>query len=104
MTQLEVADAIHMTNRSVSDWEKDRAIPSRDALKKLAELFQLKLDDFAHYLSTDQIQEYAEFTGTEVQRRRALELAEELLTDPRKLDEWVQYGEWLRQRDSDKSQ
>lgn len=104
MTQPDVADAVGVTLRSVSNWEKGHSTPKPDSLKKLASLFRLKLDDLAQYLTSEQVQEYAEFTGTEAQRRKALELTDELLNDPRKLDEWLRYGEFLRRRDSDESQ
>jgi transcriptional regulator with XRE-family HTH domain len=46
MTQKELAAEIEMTDRTVSSWETGKMIPSREALLKLAKIFQIGLDDF----------------------------------------------------------
>jgi transcriptional regulator with XRE-family HTH domain len=55
LTQQELADAIQMTNRSVSEWETGRAIPGREALRRLARLFQIGLDELNSYLTDEQL-------------------------------------------------
>jgi transcriptional regulator with XRE-family HTH domain len=110
LTQKELAEAIGMTDRSVTDWEAGRTFPSRDALAKMAHVFRISLDEFRRFLTGDiQAKEYQEsikyLSADEKQRRKqqALRLIDELLADPQKLDQWVDYGEWLRGRDLDES-
>ena len=55
LTQQELADAIQMTNRSISEWETGRAIPGREALRRLARVFQVGLDELNSYLTDDQL-------------------------------------------------
>jgi transcriptional regulator with XRE-family HTH domain len=98
-TQVELADAIDMNNRSVSDWEVNRTIPSRDALGKLARVFQISLDEFRRFLDIDALDNVPVLPPEQEEKRdRAIRLIDELLADPRKLDQWVDYGEWLRSR------
>jgi transcriptional regulator with XRE-family HTH domain len=55
MTQQELADAILMNNRSVSDWERGVTTPGRDALRKLARVFRIDLDEMTSYLTDAQL-------------------------------------------------
>lgn len=55
MTQQELADAIQMNNRSVSDWERGVTVPGRDALRRLARAFRIDLDEMTSYLTDEQM-------------------------------------------------
>lgn len=55
MTQQELADVIRMNNRSVSDWERGVTTPGRDALRKLARVFRVDLDEITSYLTDAQL-------------------------------------------------
>lgn len=55
LTQQDLAAAIQMNNRSVSDWERGVTIPGRDALRRLARVFQINLDEITSYLTDDQL-------------------------------------------------
>ncbi len=46
LTQKELAAEIGMTDRIVSSWETGRIVPGREALRKLANFFQIRMDDF----------------------------------------------------------
>ena len=45
MTQAELADKIGVTAKAVSKWEVGKAKPSIEVIRKLANLFQLSVDD-----------------------------------------------------------
>lgn len=99
LTQQDLAEAIEMTNRSVTDWEAGRTTPGRDALAKLATVFQISLDEFRKYISFDDLAET--MSAEQVERKeQAIQLIDELLADPQKLDQWIDYGEYLRSRGS----
>ena len=55
MTQRDLADAIQMDNRSVSDWERGASTPSSTALRRLARVFRIDLDEITSYLTDDQL-------------------------------------------------
>lgn len=96
-TQIELADEIGMNNRSISDWERERTLPSRDALGKLARVFQISLDEFRRFLDIDTLDEVVVLPPEqEEKRQQAIRLIDELLSDSQKLDQWIDYGEWLR--------
>jgi transcriptional regulator with XRE-family HTH domain len=112
MTQQELADAIGMTNRSVSQWETNRETPSRDALAKLAAVFRIKLDEFKRFWNMDVLDVVSGWQSDmdalspdeqENLRRQARQLTDALLADPQRLDQWLEYGKWLRQRGQDAS-
>lgn len=44
MTQIEVAEKLNYTDKSVSKWERGEAIPPIDVLKDLADLYEVSLD------------------------------------------------------------
>lgn len=48
LTQMELAEKLNFSNKSISKWESGEAIPSVDILLKIAELFNVKLDYFVH--------------------------------------------------------
>lgn len=97
MTQQELADVMQMNNRSVSDWETGRTVPGRDALAKLATVFKISLDEFRRFIRDDDTEKLS--PDQVARKEQAVQLIDELLADPQKLDEWVEYGEYLRARD-----
>ena len=44
MTQLELADALHYSDKAVSKWERGESLPDILILKKIADLFQVTVD------------------------------------------------------------
>lgn len=46
ITQLELAEKLNYSDKSVSKWERGAALPDVIVLKKMAELFGVKVDDF----------------------------------------------------------
>ncbi len=44
MSQVELAQALHVTKQSVSNWENDNIQPSIDMLVKIAEVFSVSTD------------------------------------------------------------
>lgn len=103
MTQQELADALQMTNRSVTEWEAGRRTPGRDALTKLASIFRISLDEFQRYIRFDDPPEDLSVDQVK-QKQQAIQIIDELLADPQKLDQWIEYGSWLRSRGSDENQ
>lgn len=55
MTQQDLADAIQMNNRSISDWERGVTIPGRNALRRLARAFRIDINEITSYLTDDQL-------------------------------------------------
>ncbi len=58
LSQQQLADVINFSNKAVSSWERGRGIPNIAVLYKMAEFFQVKLDDFfaeeaLYYLGID---------------------------------------------------
>lgn len=53
LTQLELAEKLNFSNKSISKWESGEAIPSVEILLKLAELYEVKLDYFVHEQHTE---------------------------------------------------
>lgn len=48
MTQLELAEKLNYSDKSVSKWEQGNGIPDVRILVKLAEMFQVSVDDLVH--------------------------------------------------------
>lgn len=46
LTQLELAEKLNYSDKSISKWEKGEAIPSMEVLAKLSELFNVPVDYF----------------------------------------------------------
>ncbi|MBQ4074804.1 MAG: helix-turn-helix transcriptional regulator [Clostridia bacterium] len=44
MTQLDLADALHYSDKAVSKWERGESLPDILILKKIADLFQVTVD------------------------------------------------------------
>ena len=45
MTQLELADKMNVTDKAVSKWERDLSCPDVNSMPKLAELFNISVDE-----------------------------------------------------------
>lgn len=45
MTQLELAEKIGVTDKVVSKWERDLSFPDINSIPKLAEIFEISVDD-----------------------------------------------------------
>lgn len=52
MQQAEVADHLHMTGASVSNWEKDANVPDMETLFKLCNLYDVTLDELTGFTTT----------------------------------------------------
>lgn len=48
-TQIELADRIHYSDKSVSKWERGEAIPDIDTLKLLAETFGITVNELVYF-------------------------------------------------------
>ena len=49
LTQEDIAEKLGVTRQSVAKWESGVTVPDLDKCKKLAELFEVTLDDLANY-------------------------------------------------------
>lgn len=45
MTQLELADKMGVTDKAVSKWERDLSSPDINSIPKLAEIFEISVDE-----------------------------------------------------------
>lgn len=45
ISQLDLAEKLHVSRQSISSWENDRSYPSIDNLISLSELYKLSIDD-----------------------------------------------------------
>ena len=45
MTQLELAEKMRVTDKVVSKWERDLSFPDINSIPKLAEIFEVSVDD-----------------------------------------------------------
>ena len=45
MTQLELAEKMGVTDKAVSKWERDLSFPDINSIPKLAEIFDVSVDD-----------------------------------------------------------
>lgn len=45
MTQLELADKMGVTDKAVSKWERDLSYPDINSIPKLAEIFEISVDE-----------------------------------------------------------
>lgn len=46
MTQLELAEKMGVTDKAVSKWERDLSYPDINSIAKLAEIFNVSVDEF----------------------------------------------------------
>ena len=45
MTQLELAEKVGVTDKAVSKWERDLSYPDVNSIPKLAEIFNVSVDE-----------------------------------------------------------
>ncbi|EMC19069.1 helix-turn-helix domain-containing protein [Streptococcus mutans] len=45
MTQLELAEKMRVTDKAVSKWERNLSFPDINSIPKLAEIFEVSVDD-----------------------------------------------------------
>ncbi|MCB5084875.1 helix-turn-helix domain-containing protein [Streptococcus mutans] len=45
ITQLELAEKMRVTDKAVSKWERDLSFPDINSIPKLAEIFEVSVDD-----------------------------------------------------------
>lgn len=98
LTQEELAAALKMSTRSVTNWETGVIDPSRHALDKLANFFQVSRDDFydEEALTAAVQKGIARVLAEEVDqvdRERLYRIIEHLPVDRRRFDLWLQHGE-----------
>lgn len=55
MTQAELAEKMGVTDKAVSKWERDLSCPDINSLPKLAEIFEISVDDLMQIKKTGQI-------------------------------------------------
>lgn len=52
MTQAEVAGKLHVSNKTVANWENGYAVPSFATLKTLSDMYDIPIDNFLLAKST----------------------------------------------------
>ena len=70
MTQLELAEKMGVTDKAVSKWERDLSCPDVNSLPKLAEIFQISVDELMQV-------KIAESSGTSI--RENIELISQIV-------------------------
>lgn len=53
MTQLELAEKLNYSDKSISKWERAEALPDALVLKQLADMFHIKVDDLMSEKATE---------------------------------------------------
>ena len=66
MTQLELAEALHYSDKAVSKWERGESVPDVAVLKQIADLFEVTVD----YLLQEEHKQAATETVKQVSRWR----------------------------------
>ena len=54
MTQLELAEKMGVTDKAVSKWERDLSFPDVSSLPRLAEIFEISVDELMQGRGSDQ--------------------------------------------------
>lgn len=57
MTQMELAEKMGVTDKAVSKWERDLSFPDVSSLPKLAEIFDISVDELMQVKSNTKSQE-----------------------------------------------
>lgn len=57
MTQLQLAEKMGVTDKAVSKWERDLSFPDVNSIPKLAELFNVTVDDLIQAKSKEDVTE-----------------------------------------------
>lgn len=106
LTQKELGEAIEITDRRISEWETGRAIPNRESIRRLSRFFKIGVGEFYRRMpqDADLIDAVVEVVEEHKQdqhgheRVRASLILEALLHRPEELEQWLAYGEYLRDR------
>ena len=62
MTQIELAEKMDVTDKAVSKWERDLACPDVSTLPKLAEVFDISVDELMQCKAESQNEKKKDFT------------------------------------------
>ena len=62
MTQIELAEKMGVTDKAVSKWERDLACPDVSTLPKLAEVFDISVDELMQCKAESQNKKKKDFT------------------------------------------
>lgn len=62
MTQIELAEKMGVTDKAVSKWERDLACPDVSTLPKLAEVFDINVDELMQCKAESQNEKKKDFT------------------------------------------
>ena len=62
MTQIELAEKMGVTDKAVSKWERDLACPDVNTLPKLAEVFDISVDELMQCKAESQNEKKKDFT------------------------------------------
>ena len=62
MTQLELAEKMGVTDKAVSKWERDLSCPDVNSLPKLAEVFDISVDELMQIKAEAQSEEKKDLT------------------------------------------
>lgn len=62
MTQIELAEKMGVTDKAVSKWERDLACPDVSTLPKLAEIFDVSVDELMQCKAESQNEKEKDFT------------------------------------------
>lgn len=54
LTQKQAADALHISNKTLNNWETGRAMPKADMIAKLCDLYGVGYDNLI-FLPTDSV-------------------------------------------------
>jgi transcriptional regulator with XRE-family HTH domain len=60
LTQLELAQKIKYSDKSISKWERGESLPDIETLAKLAQIFDVQINAFLEELERQQIEIYGE--------------------------------------------
>ncbi len=63
MTQLELAEQMGVTDKAVSKWERDLSLPDVSALPRLAEIFEISVDELMRGKAGTQARDTGERAG-----------------------------------------
>lgn len=64
MTQLELAEKMGVTDKAVSKWERDLSFPDVSSLPRLAEIFEISVDELMQGRGSGQGRTVGEKAGT----------------------------------------
>ena len=75
MTQIELSEKMGVTDKAVSKWERDLACPDVSTLPKLAEIFDVSVDELMQCKAESQNEKEKDFTSVIHMIMKAVALA-----------------------------